>query len=321
MTDLEHNRHGTLSPAQADVVLALRRRAYPTAALGVLLLLWGYATPLFIVGFVVQARAWRFLPFALAGGALIAACVTLIHRRIRRDARPQVPGEPRVAPGPVVALDGASVWTPDRGLHPVRADGAPLLPGYTVLLLPPGPWRFYLHQGDIVGAESPRDPNAWWSITQGGVLRSSSAYHSGAPPAPLPVGDPAALLRAVSAALRFDADDLAHNRRGALSPRQGAGAVIAIEGMLESCVERSGTFAVNKWLTGDGRAIPTPPGGMTAASSHRAWWIVNGRTILVPLAAFWAVPPGLVWRVYLDAHTGRVLSAEPAPHAHAAPPA
>jgi hypothetical protein len=48
---------------------------------------------------------------------------------------------------------------------------------------------------------------------------------------------------------------------------------------------------------------------------------VNGRTILVPLDAFWAVPPGLVWRVYLDARTERVVSVELASHAHAAPPA
>jgi hypothetical protein len=266
MTDIEHNRQGTLSPAQADVILALRRRADPLSAVGVLLLIWGYATPLFVVGMVVQARAWRYLPVALAAGALIAGCVALIHRQVRRDARPRIPGEPPVAPGPVVALDGASVWTPDRGWHPVRADGAPLLPPYTVLLLPPGPRRFYLYRDDLVGAESPRDPTAWWSITQGGVHRSAAAYHSGAPPAPLPVGDPTALFRAVSAALRFDESDLAHNRRGALSPRQGAGATIAIEGMLASCLERSGTFAMNKWLTGDGREIPTPPGGMNAGS-------------------------------------------------------
>ena len=72
--------------------------------------------------------------------------------------------------------------------------------------------------------------------------RGTRRYYSGAPPAPLPVAEPGALFRVVSEALRFDEDDLAHNRRGALSPQQGGGAVVIIEGVLESCLEKSGTL-------------------------------------------------------------------------------
>jgi hypothetical protein len=316
MTDIDYNRRGSLSPAQADVLLAQRRRANPLSVVGIVLLLWGYASPVFIVGMVLQARAWRVLPFAVLAGVVIAGCVAFIHRQVRREAQAPLPGDARLPPGPVVAIDGASVWTFGRGWLPVRQDGAPLVPQYTLLMLPPGPWRFYFYGDQIVGAESPCDPTTGWSIAQGGGRSSTSAYYSGAPPAPLPVGDPGALFRVVGEALHFDADDLAHNRRGSLSPRQGAGPVVVIEGMLESCMEKSGTFAMNKWLVG-GPSIPAPPSGLIAATPYRAWWIVAGRVMPVPMAASWSVPPGLSYRIYLDPRTERMVSVEPAPRPHA----
>ena len=73
---------------------------------------------------------------------------------------------------------------------------------------------------------------------------------------------------------------------------------------------------MNKWLVG-GPSILAPPGGLVAASPYRVWWIVAGRVIPVPMAAFWSVPPGLPYRIYLDPRTECVVSVEPAPRPHA----
>jgi hypothetical protein len=48
---------------------------------------------------------------------------------------------------------------------------------------------------------------------------------------------------------------------------------------------------------------------------------VAGRVIPVPLGAFWAVAPGLAYRVYLDPRSERVVSVEPVARAPARQPA
>ena len=121
--------------------------------------------------------------------------------------------EQGLPPDPVVAVDGWSVWT-GRDWAPVGANRWWLTPPYTRLMLPPGPYRFYRCRDLIVGAESPHDASTWWSISQSWVHRGG-CYYSGLPPGPLPLGDPGSLFHVVSAALRFDENDLAHNRRGA----------------------------------------------------------------------------------------------------------
>ncbi|HVR02690.1 MAG TPA: hypothetical protein VMT47_11200, partial [Polyangia bacterium] len=121
-------------------------------------------------------------------------------------------------------------------------------------------------------------------------------------------------FRAVSDVLRFDESDLAHNRRGSLSPRQGAGAVAVVEGVLESCMTRNNGLFAPAQATIGGYVVPAPA-GRGLDQIWRTWWVVGGRAIWVPTAVFWAVPHGAAYRVYLDAATGRVVSLEPLGHA------
>jgi hypothetical protein len=308
MTDIDHNRQGQLSPGQAALLADAWRTTEPR---GPFLLWFCYAFLAFVVAACLIERAWLaavvFGPIA----AILAAVLTRAFRETRTNRPPPPP------PG-VVAVDGSVVWGrtgvrrdllpssgvyfPEQGWVPVREDGSLVIRQLCVLPLPPGPYRFYLCGDTIVGAESRRDARAWWSTCQGqhspGPFRLT--YRTGAPPAPFPIGDPAALFRVVSEALGFDESDLAHNRRGSLSPRQGAGTVLTIEGLLEGYWE---------WPMTENRF-----GGPL-----RAWWIVGGRTIVAPVAPFWAVPPGLAYRMFLDPRSERVVSLEPVPHAQPGP--
>jgi hypothetical protein len=211
---------------------------------------------------------------------------------------------------------------PEYAWVPVRADGTLLVRRYCFVLLPPGPYRFYLCGDAVVGAESPYDPSTGWSMCQGGYGQGGVGY-SGLPPAPLPVGDPGALFRVVSDALRFDENDLAHNRRGSLSPRQGAGAVLVLDGVIESCHQHNfGMMGaiVSSMGTPGGRAVPMPHDPPGFVGRLRTWWLVGGRAIWVPASVCWAVPVGVVYRVYLDARTERVVSVEPVPRAQTGSP-
>ena len=329
MTDIDDNRRGILSPGQAELLLNTWRATEPRGPL--LLWMWYAFLGFGVVGSLVEREWLAALVFAPIA-AFLAALATVAFREARQR-RPLPP------PATVIAVDGRVVWgatgarhdlmppvardwQPEYGWVPVRADGTLVVRQYCVLPLPPGPYRFYLCGDGIVGAEAPCDASAWWSINQGGYGSGGVSY-SGSPPARLPVGDPEALFRVVSDALRFDENDLAYNRRGSLSPRQGAGAVVTLEGVIESCGQPNfgvvGALASSAAAPG-GRVVLAPRDPPGFAGRLRTWWLVGGRAIWVPSCAYWAVPPGLAYRVYLDARTERVVSVEPVPHAQAGSP-
>ena len=323
MTDIEHNRRGSLSPGQAELLLNTWRATEPRGPL--LLWMWYAFLGFGVVGSLVEREWLAALVFAPIA-AFLAALATVAFREARQR-RPLPP------PATVIAVDGRVVWgatgarhdlmppvardwQPEYGWVPVRADGTLVVRQYWRPA--PAPRAVSVPSLPVWDrcAEAPCDASAWWSMNQGGYGSGGVSY-SGSPPARLPVGDPEALFRVVSDALRFDENDLAYNRRGSLSPRQGAGAVVTLEGVIESCGQPN--FGVVGALASSAAA----PGGRVVlvlrdppwfAGRLRTWWLVGGRAIWVPSCAYWAVPPGLAYRVYLDARTERVVSVEPVPH-------
>ena len=330
MTDIEHNRRGSLSPGQAELLLNTWRATEPR---GPLLLWMSHAFLGFgVVGSLVEREWLAALVFAPIA-AFLAALATVAFREARQR-RPLPP------PATVIAVDGRVVqgatgarhdlmppvardWQPEYGWVPVRADGTLVVRQYCVLPLPPGPYRFYLSAGTGSSAPKRRATRALGGRSTRAATAAEACLNSGSPPARLPVGDPEALFRVVSDALRFDENDLAYNRRGSLSPRQGAGAVVTLEGVIETCGQPNfgvvGALASSAAAPG-GRVVLAPRDPPGFAGRLRTWWLVGGRAIWVPSCAYWAVPPGLAYRVYLYARTERVVSVEPVPHAQAGSP-
>jgi hypothetical protein len=288
--DIDDNRCGRLSAEQAAFVSKLKQSglviwmALPVVGLNVG---GGLLTGAFSHGSNVLVA----LLFALAGVAVLAGTAVASVALWRRGGK--------LAHTNVTWVDGRVAWGPSPnplpGLPPagwlaVRADGAPLpAPQAYGPVLPPGPWRFYLHDDRVVAAESPYDAATFWSITQNPPI--SYARASGVtspPPAPLPVGDPGALVAAVAGGMGFTREDLDFNRRGQLSPRQGMGRAFCVAGVLTLSWE------------------------MRSKIDVRYGWHVGGRRFEVPLAWVPLAPPGVAYRAYFEERSGRLLSLEPA---------
>lgn len=225
--DLEHNRRGELSPAQRRALDAIAG----STELGPLLLL----VALLQVAGLLGAVVWMLpLPRVLAGtlalvvtAAIVAGGGVLLARwrRARREAVPATPERVAVVDGEV--RWGGQHWQAvhaPAGLGGAAATSAPM--PLAPVALPPGRYRFYVHEGKLVGAEVLAPGGGLWSVSSTleamGVGRSMWRTPSGATrQGPLSVGDPAQLMAVLAHALGFTADDLEQNRRGALSPRQG----------------------------------------------------------------------------------------------------
>jgi hypothetical protein len=277
--DIDHNRAGQLAPAQADVLRKVRRaRALIYMGLPVFGLYIGGAILAYGVDF--RRSVALFILSSVAGLAVLAGTVAGALFAWRRAS--SLPHET------VTSVDGRVVWAgAPLTWTPVRPSGVPFASRVVAPLLPPGPYRFYLHDDQIVGAESPLDDATAWSVTQSAPLLFMSDEASSVHPAPLPIGEPETFRAVLGQVIGFTAEDLAYHRRGTLSPRQGGGRVITVEGPL----------AVDYT--------------MRSRRSVTYWWNVGGRRIEVPIAWLYAVPPGLHYRCYLDERTYRLVSLEP----------
>ncbi|WP_438033564.1 hypothetical protein [Sorangium sp. So ce204] len=299
------------------------------------------------------------LAFALGWAAM------LLRAAIRRAAL-----RSDIAAGQVVALTGRVIWRAgisrnDYALEPT--DGTPpVLAGWAPL--PAGPYRAYcLPRSRVVtAAESTVVPGGVWSISltdprqMGLSFRfTRSAGRTLAEPfsaAPY-IGDRVELLRAVAAALDFDAEDLGHNRQGTTSPRQVrrrlASAAVPFV-LITSLGLVPATFAtvalglfpsilaipillaaiICIWIRRDvfTRRVRCVEGvverhvinAVTAGDLNNLYWLlIHGDRIPVPRKLFRAIVPRLRYRLYLWESTGRALSAEladaPSTHPGGAP--
>ncbi|MFN7131690.1 MAG: hypothetical protein ACK4N5_06380 [Myxococcales bacterium] len=280
MRDIDHNRAGRLAPAQAEVLRKVKRTGLlvyagipmVTVQIGALLIASGLGARHGIVLAILSV---------VAGLAILGGTVVLVVALWRRKGRLQHEA--------VISADGYVIWSGSpQTWTPIRPSGQPFSTQAGGPLLPPGRYRFYLYDEQIVGAESPLDGTTYWSLAQNappllGVGRKASLL----PPAPLPVAEPAALRAVLGQVLGFTAEDLDHHRRGELSPRQGGGRVVAVEGPLAHGYTMRGRYAVTYWCE------------------------VGGRRFEVPLAWLYAVPPGVAYRCYVDERSQRIVSLEP----------
>lgn len=289
--DIDENRRGRLSAEQTAFIAKLKQSGL-AMWMGIPLVGLQMGGALLTTAFTGGRNIAIAVISGVIGVAVLAATVlgTLyLWRRRGTLAHPNV-----------TWLDGRVIWagTPrpggwpndaPAGWVPARADGAPLpIQRAYGPMLPPGPWRFYFHDDRIVAAESPYDATTYWSVTQSPPI--SFTTFDGAtilPPSPLPVGDPGALLAVLAAGIPFAWEDLEHNRRGQLSPRQGAGHALVVEGPLSL-----------GWT-------------MRTKVDIRYWWDVGRRRFEIPLSWSFLAPAGVVYRAYTDERTGRLLSMEP----------
>ncbi|WP_437876010.1 hypothetical protein [Sorangium sp. So ce513] len=162
----------------------------------------------------------------IAAGGLAAAWMPARRIRLRARLRTDIAaGDVGVVLGRVAwrarRFRGDYVMEPADGSAPVRAAAAPL---------PPGPYRGHILPRSrlLISAESTVVPGGAWSISlgvpndEGGVFAGRPGRTALAHPFPAAphVGDPIELFRALASALRFNAEDLADNRRGRMSLRQ-----------------------------------------------------------------------------------------------------
>jgi hypothetical protein len=289
--DIDENRRGRLSAGQAAFIAKLKQSglavwmAIPLVGLQV-------GGALLTTAFTGGGNVATAVLSGAAGVAVLAGTVLGALYLWRRRGT--------LAHQNITWLDGRMIWagTPSpggwssnapAGWVPAGADGVPLpIQRAYGPMLPPGPWRFYFHDDRIVAAESPYDTTTYWSITQSPPI--SFTKFDGAtllPPSPLPVGDSGALLAVLTAGIPFTPEDLEHNRRGLLSSRQGAGRAFVVEGPLSL-----------GWA-------------MRTKIDIRYWWDVGGRRFEIPLPWIYLAPAGVVYRVYADERTERLLSMEP----------
>ncbi|WP_437305629.1 hypothetical protein [Sorangium sp. So ce388] len=362
--DLTRNRAGHLSSAQRGVLEKAAPVRFTTGAvwLGLLVTL----TTL-IMATMAMVSEWRHeasdMKAALIGGVLILACNLGLVWMLVRGAQRRAALRTDIADGNVVAFLGRVVWTtrffnnnyvlePVDGSLAVHARSAPL---------PPGPYRAYVlpRSRVVVAAESTAFPGGVWSISlanpkEVGLYLDSGPGLGSALAQPFPVaphiGDRAEVLRALAHALDFNAEDLGHNRRGTMSPRQVrrrlASAVVPFMfiiwiGLLSvlstGLIDRYSTllFAapvllatlICLWLRRDiftrhvqfvegvvERYVPANVIETMAISDSNDYYrslLVRGYKIPVRESPFRAVVPTLRYRLYLAKSTGRVLSAEP----------
>jgi hypothetical protein len=274
--DIEHNRRGLLSPAQAQVVLSMDYAAMSAIALPVV----GLTVGLGAMGWAHrQGSGVAYLVAAAIGVVALALGVLGMFATRARSAR-------KAQQTPVVAMDGTVSWNGHKWVaHGHGPAGAVELVTFP---LPPGPFRFYVHDGRIVGAESRLGPGSF-SLQQ--ILAPSSLASMQSMVStmtPLPVGDRPALLGALAQTLGFSDQDLEANRRGALTPRQGQGTVTAVEGE-----------AQYRWKI------------RSKLEPAHSFIVIGGHEIRMPHALAAVFVPGLRYRLYLRAGDGALVSLEP----------
>jgi hypothetical protein len=313
--DIDYNRTGRLSPAQAAWIgdrqwlrsRLLKALKYSTViGIGIVAELVLAAAP------VLTGALWAAVAMGvcLLAGAGVAS-VRCARRAFLQRNTPPASDDVRSRDGRIMWSAGRWILVDDNG-YPLRVPvlGIPRslercwIPRYA---LPPGRYRFFLHRDEIVAAESLTDPSAWWSVafvrwrdvvpsldeTDSLSMRLSrfekrlwhgGAYlRSGEPSRPLPIEDRDSFMRVVGAVLEFESTDLEHNRRGKRSPRQGQGGTVAVvEGTLEFCCD---------YTTG-------------------RWWLLGDHRIRVSDKQFAVVPHGAAYRIFVD-DRGQVLSLEP----------
>jgi hypothetical protein len=273
LDDLEANRRGFLSAEQATVVVSMQ---YATLV-GPLLVLCLAGTVGSVGAMVATRHGGLYFVAAIALGIPVVALGVWGAFAIRTRARR------RAMHTPIRAVDGTVSWD-GRQWIARDAGGASLV----TFALPPGPYRFYVHEGRIVGAESPLGPGSfsiqevlvrpqYWTLVPWSITRMTA----------LPVGDRATLLGALAQTLGFSPADLDANRRGALSPAQGAGAVVTVDGTAQF-----------KW------DAPTK-------ITIRHYLVVGQTEIRIPEKLGAVVVPGLHYRVYRRACDGVLVSLEP----------
>lgn len=362
--DLAWNLGGHISAAQRAVLeqaASVRSVTGPVMA-GLLLGLTGI-----VVTAVVMASAQRLEELStkalLAGMAVILACVLGCAWPLVREARRRAALRSDIIDGRVAAFAGRVIWRsgisrdnyvlePTDGSSAVIARWAPL---------PPGPYRAYClpRSRVVIAAESTVVQGGAWSISLADPNQVGLSFNSGpgvasvmAQPftvAPY-VGDLVELLRAMSTALDFDAEDLGHNRRGTLSPRQVrrriasaaipffflsafglVPAALATFGLRLSTMVLAVPFLIAAliclWIRRDvftrrvqmvegivERYVPRNVVEMMAISDSNDYYralIVQGWKIHVSAPIFRAIVPKLRYRLYLAESTGRLLSVDP----------
>lgn len=362
--DLTRNRAGHLSSAQRGVLEKAAPVRFKTGAvwLGLLVTL----TTL-IVATMAMASEWRYeasgMKAALFGGMLVLACNIGFVWMLVRGAQRRAALRTDIAEGNVVAFLGRVVWTTrfsynNYVLEPV--DGSPAVHARSAPL-PPGPYRAYVlpRSRVVVAAESTVVPGGVWSISltnpkEVGLHLDSRPGLGSALAQPFPtaphIGECAELLRALADALAFDAEDLEHNRRGTMSPRQvrrrltsavvpfmfisWLGFIPAVPLILGSrssplffAAPTLPAALICLWLRRDvftrhveavegvvERYIPANVMETMAISDSNDYYrslLIRGHKIPVRESPFRAVVPKLRYRLYLAKSTGRVLSAEP----------
>ncbi|WP_437991171.1 hypothetical protein [Sorangium sp. So ce145] len=361
--DLAWNQRGCISPAQrAALVQAASvqitsgpvRQAIVGCLVGVVItaeaMLWDF-------GSGEMFTEERLLGMAILLTCALAWALVLLRAVARRAAL-----RSDIVADQVVPFAGRVVWRPgisrnDYALEPT--DGAsPVLAGWAPL--PPGPYRAYcLPRSRVVtAAESTVVPGGVWSISLADANQTGLSFHFTRDagrvlaepfPAAPHIGDPAELLRAMAAGLDFDAEDLGHNRRGTVSPRQVrrrlASAAIPFV-LITSCGMLPAMYATLALrLYPSILAIPFLLAALICLRlrrdvftrrvrcvegiverdvlSNRLNWtvtrnlddpyhlLVQGRRIPVGKPIFRGIVPKLRYRLYLAESTGRVLSAEP----------
>ncbi|WP_437295851.1 hypothetical protein [Sorangium sp. So ce426] len=354
--DIARNRAGRLSAAQRALLerlVAVRRLETGGAVIAAV-----------VFAAVLLALAQRDLRHDLAvqlicafmaAGGLATMWTPVRLGRLRALLRADI------AAGDVVVLPGRVVWRARRfgsdyvmeaadGSAPVHAGSAPL---------PPGPYRGYLLPRSrlLIAAESTVVPGGAWSISLGvpdehlGLFHRRAGTIALAQPFPLAphIGDRAELLRALAGALGFDAEDLDHNRRGMMSPRQvrrrlmspfGILAVVAfataISAVIEHVMERRVPFTIigpaavgavlyYLWAIRDlfTRRVATVDGLVRRHVQVRAspyesrqwehfhYFVVEQGRFRVKEQAYRALVPDLPYRLYMARQTGTLLSVDP----------
>jgi hypothetical protein len=262
--DVAANRTGRLSPAQAAVVVSMEygtMMASVGVPMGALSALGIVTMAAYTVSPVVGVVA-----FAVAAGPVAAGAWWAV-KRVRAGAkdRAQATG--------VRAVDGFVAWAGAAWTAFAGAVGHASAPSLGPLVLPPGPFRFYLHGARIVGAESPLGPGAWSiaQILEPPSLATSMTMSGTTRMTALPLGDRGMLAAAIAHACPFTPEDGAFTREGPVQVR---------------------------WRMRDKMTV-------------LQFLVLGDEEIPVTPALAGAVVPGLAYRVHRSARDRRVLGVEP----------
>ncbi|CAN98203.1 MULTISPECIES: hypothetical protein [Sorangium] len=356
LDDIAWNRAGRLSAAQRATLQEILS-IHPNEMMA-----WLFSTTLVGVAALIvvqkdgsQSRFHWGMCALMAAGGLAAAWMPLRRIWLRARLRADIAaGDVAMFPGRVVwrvrRLYGDYVMEPADGSAPVRAAAAPL---------PPGPYRGYLLPRSrlLIAAESTVVPGGAWSISlgvpdvEGGVFAGRPGRTALAQPFSMAphVGDRIELFRALASALRFNAEDLGHNRRGRISLRQVGHRLTSSAGFLAMtlCVSASGalfaffagfndssTFIspivvvaalhylwsirdvfTRRVVTVDGivkrHLWVTPGSNVSDQSTTTYYFVVQHQKFVVKKRAYRALVPELPYRLYFTKHTRALLSVDP----------